>query len=119
MRPVWASSRQQKGRPLDRPLPLTGEWEVVPDLAVEVVSPNDTMSEVVGKPVRFQQIPLEAFKADLLKRGMSAEFAQGYADMLAAKNEGLDNAEPRTAENATPTSFRQWCAEVLRPAVLA
>ncbi len=30
----------------------------------------------------------------------------------------LDNAEPRTAENTTPTSFRQWCEEVLKPAVL-
>ena len=28
--------------PLDRPVPTTGEIEVVPDLAVEVVSPNDT-----------------------------------------------------------------------------
>jgi uncharacterized protein YbjT (DUF2867 family) len=96
--------------------------EEVAILGPEDLSSNDMaqiMSEVVGKPVRFQQIPLEAFKADLLKRGMSKAFAQGYADMLAAKNEGLDNAEPRTAENATPTSFRQWCAEVLRPAVLA
>jgi hypothetical protein len=38
--------------------------------------------------------------------------------MAWAKNEGLDNAEPRTAENTTPTSFRQWCEEVLKPAVL-
>jgi len=35
-----------------------------------------------------------------------------------AKNEGLDNAEPRTAGSTTPTSFRQWCREVLKPAVL-
>ena len=39
-------------------------------------------------------------------------------DMAIAKNTGLDNAEPRTAENTTPTSFRQWCAEVLKPAYL-
>jgi Uma2 family endonuclease len=35
--------------PLDRPLPETGDWEVVPDLAVEVVSPNDIMREVQAK----------------------------------------------------------------------
>ena len=35
-----------------------------------------------------------------------------------AKDKGLDNAEPRTPENTTPTSFRQWCEEVLKPAVL-
>jgi hypothetical protein len=34
-------------------------------------------------------------------------------------NEGLDNAEPRTPQATTPTSFRQWCEEVLKPAVLA
>jgi hypothetical protein len=35
-----------------------------------------------------------------------------------AKNEGLDNQEPRTPESTTPTSFRQWCEEELKPAVL-
>ena len=36
-----------------------------------------------------------------------------------AKNEGLDNAVPRTPENSTPTSFRQWYEQVLKPAVAA
>jgi hypothetical protein len=76
------------------------------------------MSEVLGKPMRFQQIPGEAFKAGLIERGMSEAMAQGTLDMMVAKNEGLDNAEPRTPENTTPTSFRQWCEEVLKPAVL-
>ena len=39
-------------------------------------------------------------------------------DMAAAKNEGLDNAELRTSENTTPTSFRQWCESELKPTVL-
>jgi hypothetical protein len=38
--------------------------------------------------------------------------------MAAAKNDGLDNAEPRTALTATPTTFRQWCEQVLKSAVL-
>jgi hypothetical protein len=45
--------------------------------------------------------------------------AKGMVEMMVAKNEGLDNMEPRTAESTTPTSFRQWCEEVLRPAVTA
>jgi hypothetical protein len=49
---------------------------------------------------------------------MSEAMAQGTADMLTAKNAGLDNAEPRTPQSTTPTSFRQWCQEVLKPAVL-
>jgi hypothetical protein len=30
--------------------------------------------------------------------------AQGMLDMMEAKNEGLDNAEPRTPQSTTPTS---------------
>jgi hypothetical protein len=50
---------------------------------------------------------------------MSEAMAQGNVDMLVAKDQRLDNAEPRTPESSTPTSFRQWCEEVLKPAVLA
>lgn len=90
-------------------------------LGPEDLSFNDMaqiMSEVLGKPVRYQQIPLEAYKARFIGFGMSEAMAQGMADMAAAKNEGLDNAEPRTPESTTPTSFRQWCEEELKPAVL-
>jgi hypothetical protein len=45
--------------------------------------------------------------------------AQGMTDMAWAKNDGLDSGVPRTPENATPTSFRQWCEQVLKPAVAA
>lgn len=31
----------------------------------------------------------------------------------------LENAEPRTPENATATSFRWWCEQGLKPAVLS
>jgi uncharacterized protein YbjT (DUF2867 family) len=93
----------------------------VPVLGPEDLSFNDmaqTMSEVLGKPVRFQQIPEAAYKVRLTERGMSAAMAQGMVDMAAAKNAGLDNAEPRTPQSTTPTSFRQWCEDVLKPAVL-
>jgi uncharacterized protein YbjT (DUF2867 family) len=91
----------------------------VPVLGPEDLSFNDMaqiMSEVLGKPVRFQQIPGEAFKARLTGFGMSEAMAQGMLDMMVAKNEGLDNAEPRTPQSTTSTSFRQWCEEVLKPA---
>ena len=38
-------------------------------------------------------------------------------DTMTAKNEGLDNAERRTPQSTTPSSFRQWCEEILKPAV--
>lgn len=90
-------------------------------LGPEDLSFNDmaaTMSDVLGKPMRFQQIPMEAFRSQLLKGGSSEPMAQAMVDMLGAKNQGLDNHELRTPQSTTPTSFRQWCEEVLRPAVL-
>jgi Uma2 family endonuclease len=35
--------------PLDRPIPEEGDWELVPDLAVEVSSPNDLLDAVLEK----------------------------------------------------------------------
>lgn len=79
----------------------------------------ETMSEVLGRPIRYSQVPLETYKAGFVGRGMSDAMAQGMTDMAWAKNQGLDNAEPRTADNTTPTSFRQWCEEELKPAVFS
>jgi uncharacterized protein YbjT (DUF2867 family) len=92
----------------------------VPLLGPEDLSYTDMaeiMSQVLGKDVRFQQITFEAYKDRFVRLGMSDAMAQGYADLAWAKNEGLDNGVPRTPQNSTPTSFRQWCQEVLKPAV--
>jgi uncharacterized protein YbjT (DUF2867 family) len=94
----------------------------IPVLGSEDLSYNDMatiMSEVLGKPVRFQEIPGEAFKARLLQRGMSEAMAQANLDMWVAYNCGLDTAEPRTPQARTPTSCRQWCEEVLMARVMA
>ena len=103
---------------------LDHSWSGVesrPVLGPEDLSYNDMariMSEALGTTVQFQQITGEAFKAGLLARGMSEAMVQGYLDMWVAYDQGLDTAEPRTPESTTPTSFRQWCEDVLRPAVL-
>ena len=74
------------------------------------------MSEVLGRPIRYQQIPAEAYKAQLMQFGASEAAADGLVEMFIAKDQGLDNGEARTPENTTPTSFRRWCEEVLKPA---
>ncbi|GAA3600028.1 NAD(P)H-binding protein [Kineosporia mesophila] len=74
-------------------------------------------SDVLGRPVEYQQIPGEDFKATMMKFGNSEAIAQGLLDMALAKNEGLDLNVARTAGNSTPTTFAQWCADVLKPAV--
>jgi len=89
-------------------------------LGPEDLSPDDkarVMSEVLGRPIRYQQVPVDGYKAQLLRYGASEEFAQALIDMLAAKDDGLDSSEPRTPENTTPTSFREWCSSVLKPAL--
>ena len=94
---------------------------------VAVLGPEDLsyddmasiMTDVLGKPVRFQRITGEALRVELIKSGANPVFAQGIVDMRAAKANGLDNTEPRTAKNTTPTSFRQWCNEVLKPGFLS
>jgi uncharacterized protein YbjT (DUF2867 family) len=94
----------------------------VPVLGPEDLSFNDMaqiMSQVLGRPVRFQQIPGDILKARLTGSGMSEAMARGMVEMALAKDQGLDNAEPRTPQATTPTSFRQWCEEVLKPALLA
>jgi hypothetical protein len=103
---------------LDRSWTGTG---TVPVMGPEDLSYNDMAQiilDVLAKPVRFQQIPGEAYRTRLLERGMSEAMAQGNLDMLLAKNQELDNTQPRTAESTTSTSFQQWCEEVLRPRVL-
>ena len=77
------------------------------------------MSEVLGKAVRFQEMPRDTFKAGLLQRGMSEAMAQATLDVWVAYGQGLDTAEPRTPQSTTPTSFRQWSDEVLKPRVMA
>jgi len=95
-------------------------FDEAPLLGPEDLSFNDMaeiMSDVLGKEVRFQQTAFDAYKERLLTLGMSDAMAQGQTDTAWAKNEGVDNAVKRTPENSTPTSFRQWSAAVLKPAV--
>jgi uncharacterized protein YbjT (DUF2867 family) len=104
---------------------LDDSWSGVaehPVLGPADLSYNDMaeiISEVLGTEVRYQQIPFEAFTGNLTGRGMGQAVAQAMTDMMSAKNAGLDNAVARTPQTASPTSFRQWCEDTLKPAVQA
>ncbi|GAA2338074.1 NAD(P)H-binding protein [Streptomyces violaceusniger] len=104
---------------LDRSWTGTGE---VPVLGPEDLSANDAariMSEVLGRPIRYQRQSLEDLRAALTGRGMGNALVEGYVDMMRAKDDGIDQGVRRTPETASPTTFRQWCEEVLKPAVQA
>jgi uncharacterized protein YbjT (DUF2867 family) len=105
---------------------LDNSWsgqESVPVLGPEDLSPNDMaqiMSEVLGRPIRYQRVPADAQLATLTRNGMSPAWAQGLVDMATEVDlRNIYNVEPRTAAASTPTTFRQWCEEVLKPAVLS
>jgi uncharacterized protein YbjT (DUF2867 family) len=103
---------------------LDGSWSGqggVPVVGPDDLSPNDMaqiMSEVLERPIGFQQVPAEAYKATMTQYGMTEAWAQGLVDMATAQNNGVYNAETRTPQ-PTDTSFRQWCEETLKLAVLA
>ena len=98
----------------------TGSGEV-PLVSPDALTPDDMvkiLSEVLERPVRFQEISVEAYRETMLRHGASEAWARGLADMAAAQNNGVYDEEHRTARPG-PTGFRQWCEEVLRPAFLA
>lgn len=92
----------------------------VPVLGPRELSPNDQariMTEVLGRPVRYQRESLDEMRSALLGYGLNEAFVEGVVDMKRAKDEGLDaGVEPPTVPG---TDFAQWCAETLQPAVLA
>ena len=97
----------------------TGQ-EDLPLLGPEDLSFNEIaaiVSEVLGREVRYHQVPFDGFEAQLMERGMSEAFARGYVDMMRAKNDGMDNAAVRTPANTGPTTFRQWAEEELQHAM--
>jgi hypothetical protein len=67
--------------------------------------------------VLYRQQSLEELAATLTAAGLGEAFVAGMVDMMRAKNDGLDDGVPRTEHTASPTTFRQWCTEVLKPAV--
>ena len=70
------------------------------------------------RTIRYQEVDVEAYRASMLEHGASEGWARGLADMAVAQNNGAYDEEHRTA-TPSPTGFRQWCEEVLRPAFLA
>ncbi|WP_405786309.1 NAD(P)H-binding protein [Streptomyces sp. NBC_01367] len=96
----------------------------VPVLGPQDLSPNDLariMSAELGRPVRYQRESLDEMRSALLAHGLNAAFVEGMVDMKRAKDQGLDSGVARSpqAGPGPATGFAQWCAQTLKPAVLA
>ncbi|MFF7361342.1 NmrA family NAD(P)-binding protein [Streptomyces sp. NPDC008125] len=92
-------------------VPLVAPDSLTPDAMAEIIS------ETLGRTVRYQQIPLADFRARLVQHGASPALAEDMAAMVDAQNDGIYDAEPHDPASATATGFRQWCQDVLKPAV--
>jgi uncharacterized protein YbjT (DUF2867 family) len=94
-------------------VPVVGPDNLTPDGMAEVIS------DTLGRAIRYRQVPVADSQDALLRRGASEAMARDIADMVAAQNNGIYDAEPRDPDSAAPTSFRQWCQDTLKPAVRA
>jgi uncharacterized protein YbjT (DUF2867 family) len=124
----------------DRPVPLVAVADIaataagllldrswagvgsVPVLGPQDLSPEDlarVMTGELGRPVRYRRQPLDELRSTMLGYGLDAAFVAGMVEMKRAKDEGLDSGAVRSPQAGPATGFAQWCAEVLKPAVLA
>jgi uncharacterized protein YbjT (DUF2867 family) len=92
-------------------VPLLGPEDLT---AVEIAA---IISDVLSTPVAYRQRSAETLKSGL-SGFMSEPMAQAMVDMMVAKDADLDTGVRRTPEISarTPTTFRTWCREVLKPA---
>lgn len=68
------------------------------------------LSELTGKPIRFQQVSNEDYIKTLLGQHHTSEaFAFSLTEMLTAIGNGLYDAEPRTDD--TTTTIKDWMIE--------
>ncbi|MFI5643392.1 NAD(P)H-binding protein [Kitasatospora sp. NPDC051705] len=124
----------------DRPVPLVAVADIaataagllldrswsgvgsVPVLGPQDLSPDDLariMTEELGRPVRYRRQPLGELRSDLLGYGLDGAFVEALVEMKRAKDEGLDSGVERSPLAGPATGFAQWCAQTLKPAVLA
>lgn len=102
---------------------LDDSWNgqgTVPVIGPDALSPNDMaqiLSETLQRPVRFQQVDEQAYTTTMTQYGMTTAWAKGLTDMAAAQDAGIYDAEQKSLTLPAPTDFRQWCHEVLKPAI--
>ncbi len=90
-------------------LPLLGPQDLSFDEMAAI------MSDVLGREIAATELPMAQFRQMMCDLGASEGMAQAYVEMLTAKNEGMDHLVTPASRRDTPTTFRTWCEEELRP----
>jgi len=78
-----------------------------------------TLSEVLGKPVGYAQVPDQAVAAALSGAGASPSVVQNFLELNHALATPGFVAEPRTPETTTHTTYRQFAIDTVKPALAA
>jgi hypothetical protein len=76
---------------------------------------TETLSNVLQKPIFFQNVPKDRYIQTLVGIGSTQAFANELVNRYDAIQQGLFKAEPRTSETTTPTNFASWAEEVFLP----
>ncbi|WP_329238730.1 NAD(P)H-binding protein [Actinoallomurus sp. NBC_01490] len=91
-------------------LPVFGPDRLTPDGMAEVIS------EELGRPVAYRRMSVDDYASLLRSRGAGDRTVKDVTEAFAAQDHGIYDADWAIAE-PTPTDFRTWCREVLKPAV--
>lgn len=75
------------------------------------------MSDVLGRPVVYHQASYADYRAQYESYGASPAIVEAVVEMAQAQEAGV--YPPVTEADAGGTTFRDWCASVLAPAVVA
>ncbi len=77
------------------------------------------LSDVLGREVRVQQVPVEGVIGQFKGFGASDDWARGMAELYSriGHPDYYAGTEPRTDETTTPTTLRDWAERALRPAL--
>jgi len=97
----------------------TGQDDL-PVLGPENLSYDDVtriLTEVLGRPVRYERTGFEASEQAMIGYGASPGMARAIIEMARAKSQGLDDVDTPDRATVTPTTLRQWSQEELKPAI--
>ena len=97
----------------------TGQDDL-PVLGPENLSYDDVariLTEVLGRPVRYERTGLEESEQAMIGYGASPGMARAIIEMARAKTQGLDDVDTPDRATVTPTTLRQWSQAELKPAV--
>ncbi|MFR0355181.1 NAD(P)H-binding protein [Streptomyces sediminimaris] len=91
-------------------LPVFGPDRLTPDGMAEVIS------QELGRTVAYRRMGIDDYASLLRSQGAGGQAVKDLTEAFAAQDHGIYDKDWAAAK-PTPTDFRTWCREVLKPAV--